>query len=408
MRWHSTIAGMALALIELVSPGVSFSQGLNLDSLIQLGWRQNLNVLVSKEETQVVAMDTVAARIRKNPEVDFQANYNVAEPSKPKASVWLSNEFQGGLRHYQYLVAKTHSDLSRQIEKEKKASLKFEITAAFYSWQILNQKKSLQKEVENRWQLLSRIATSKMKEGRLSQIDEAQAQLNYARAKQHEMEIQSEIMKTEIQLSFLTGSNLDSNQITPIRLDSLPEIAPLASLYELMKKQNPELGAIQKEIEVKQQQIDLEKALGRPPVTVALGYEKETDGNQLIGAGVRLPLQVFNRNQTGLAIAKGHLRVSEAQRRALETQIKTDIATLVHGLNQLALRYRNYEKEIRVLSRKQLDLSEKGFVQGLLGIFELSRVQEEFLAQELAALDILAAYYDQSNRLTKAVGVIAW
>ena len=152
----------------------------------------------------------------------------------------------------------------------------------------------------------------------------------------------------------------------------------------------------------------MEKSLRNPPVTFSVGYDKETDGNNVVGGGLEFPIPIFNRNQAGLAKSRAELHLAESRRAASEARLKTEIAELHARLSRLAQRYQTYQKEIRALSGRQLDLSEKGFLQGKLGIFDLSRVQEEFVSQEQDALDILDAYYDQWNRLGKAVGGKSW
>ena len=56
----------------------------------------------------------------------------------------------------------------------------------------------------------------------------------------------------------------------------------------------------------------------------------------------------------------------------------------------------------------QMELSEKGFRQGLLGVFDLSRVQEEYLAREGEALGLLEEYHREWIRLGRTAGGKTW
>ncbi len=386
----------------------SFSQGLTLDSLVALGLRNNPDLLTTQVEGDVVASDTLATTVYRNPTLGFEAGYNWTDPAKPKAGVRLSKEFQPGLRGNQYQVSKANLAAKRQSQKSRELDIASDIRSVYYSWQILSRKKALQLEVEKRWETLSRIVSAKVKEGRLSQVDEAQAQLNRARARQKEMEIQTEMGAVENRLAYLTGKNMGPNSIAPYPIDTLPIVPSIEGLYKLAIEENLDLKTLDRELETQKRQLELEKILRNPSFTVSLGYDREAEGYHMLGGGIEFPLPIFNRNQIGLAKSRAEIRLAETRRAAAEARLKTEITEMHGRLESLVERYQSYQKEIQTLSRKQLDLSEKGFTQGLLGIFELSRVQEEFLSEEQDGLNILDAFYDQWNRLGKAVGGKTW
>jgi cobalt-zinc-cadmium efflux system outer membrane protein len=385
-----------------------FPQDISLDSLVRMGIRNNPEFLVSREESEVAASDTLNSTIFRNPELSLEAGYNVTDPGKPKAAVRLAKDFQPGVRNNQYRVSQANLTAKRQSQKSRELDITAEIRSIYFKWQILDRKKLLQSETGKRWESLSRLALAKLKEGRISQVDEAQAQLSRARARQREMVLQSEMGAWERRLNYLTGRSIPIDSLTRYRVDSLPEIPAEDSLYLWASHENQELKALNAEIEIQKRQSDLENALSHPPVTLSLGYEREAEGSNIVGGGLALPLQIFNRNQAGIARSRAGLRLADARVKAAEARIHAEVAELRGRLENLAERYRAYQKEIRALGAKQMELSEKGFLQGQLGIFDLSRVQEEFLSQEQDALDILDTYYDQWNRLGKAVGGKTW
>lgn len=399
--------GVGIFLV-IIGYAESFSQGLTLDSLVILGLRNNPDLLITQVEGDVVASDTLASTVFRNPNLSFEAGYNLTDPAKPKAGARLSKEFQPGLRGNQYQVSKATLAVKRQSQKSRELDIALDIRSAYFSWQILNRKKALQIEVEKRWETLSRIVSAKVKEGRLSQVDEGQAQLNRARARQRELEIQAEMESVEKRLAYLTGRNDGSNTIASYPIDTLPAVPTIEGLYKLAIEENADLKTLDRELETQKRQLELEKNLRNPSLTLSLGYDREAEGYNMLGGGIEFPLPIFNRNQVGLAKSRAELRLAGSRRAAAGARLKTEIAEMHGRLESLAERYQNYQKEIRTLSRKQLDLSEKGFTQGLLGIFELSRVQEEFLSQEQDGLNILDAFYDQWNRLGKAVGGKTW
>ncbi|MEO6097406.1 MAG: TolC family protein [Fibrobacteria bacterium] len=392
----------------LAASGWAFAQGTDLETLIRAGARNNPDLRVHRAETEGIASDTLSGTASPNPVLGFDAGYNVNEPSRPKASLRLSQEFQPGLRHRKNRAA--HASLAADLQSMRsvEAETKLEIRSAFFRWQILARKKALQIQVEKRWESLVRIAAAKVKEGRLSQVDEGQARLNLAKAKQRESGIQSD-MDTELRrLAYLTGSGNGPDSLAAYPIDSLPPLPPSDSLIQWALAENAGLKAMALEIEAKRHAADLETALRNPGFTLSVGYDRETDGNNVVGGGVELPLPFTDRNRAGRARSLAALQAAEIRKAAEASRIASAVAGLHARLARLQERYQAFRNEVLPLGAKQLELSEKGFVQGQLGIFDLSRVQEDALDRESDALDILDEYNDQWNRLGMAVGGKTW
>ncbi len=385
----------------------SFSQGLSLDSLIHLGIIHNPDLFVSLGEGEVVASDTLAASPLLYPNLGLEAGYNVNDPGKPKASLRLSQEFKPGLRTNQYQVFKASWVAKHQLQKSRELDIILEIRSAYFNWQILIRKQALQAEVEKKWESLARIVSAKVKEGRLSQADEAQVQLNRAKAHQKVMEYQAGMNSVAKQVAFLTGTEKSHDSLALFSIELLPTLLPLDTL-QAWASQNTDLKTLELEVETQKHQVDLEKSIRQIPLTVSVGYDRESDGNNIVGAGLEFPLPFSNRNQAGIARSHAELRLGQSRQRAAEARLRTQINDLHAQLGGLAERYQAYQKEIRALRNKQMELAEQGFFAGQLGIFELSRLQEDALDQEFAALDILQSFYEHWNRLGKAVGGKSW
>ena len=397
--------GFASALLAVSG---AFPQGLTLDTLIQLGLRNNPDLLLYQVEIEGIASDTLSASLRPNPRLEIDLGHNLTHPDQPTAGTRISREFQSGVRKQQGKVSKANLEAKRQWRKSRELETSADIRSTFFTWQILSRKASLQQEAQKRWEALSRIAAAKVKEGRLSQVDEAQARLNLAKARQGERTLRTEMGALEKRLAYLIGQPSLPESPAAFPIDSNPQVSSLESLTAMAIEESPELKALDKETLAQREQVDLEKALRGVPVTVSVGYERDTDGNNIVGGGVELPVPLFNRNQAGIAKSRSSLVLAERRRGVAEQRIKIEISEIHGRLTDLAARYRDYREEISAISLKQLELSEKGFLQGMLGIFDLSRVQEEFLSREGEALDILEEFYRQRNRLGKVVGGRVW
>jgi cobalt-zinc-cadmium efflux system outer membrane protein len=369
---------------------------------------RNPDLLAGRQQVETLAQDTLAALARPNPILTVEALHNLTNPEGPKAAARISQEFRPGYRSRSSGLAQARMEAGRQGQRAREWELIASIRGDFLSWTILNRKAALQQEVAGRWDGLSRLAQAKLAEGRLSEVDEAQTRLNLAQAKQREAELRSEMAALGKHLGYLVGVSPLPDTLTAVLPDTLPVLPPRDSLETWAARANPEIRLSEAEVFRAETQIALEENLGRPSFSLTAGYDRETDGANLIGGGVELPLPLFNRNQAGIAKARGEMREAEWKRRAAKAKVESDIGIAITSLESLALRIRAYQKDIRLLRRKQLDLAEKGFREGLLGVFELSRVQEEYLGQESEALDLLDVYYRTWNRLAQSVGGKIW
>ncbi len=395
-------------ILALLTTGQVFPSDLSLDSLVHSALRNNPELEAARQEAIVAAQDTLTAQVLANPILSLEALHNMNDGSKPKAGVRLSQEFRPGVRSKRLEVAKANWSATLARQKAREWDLTTDIRTAYFSWQLLNQKLAIQKEVKTRWEGLARLATAKVAEGRVSQVEEAQAQLNQAKAGQRELEFQTELDAIGKRLDFMTGKSGIGDSIALEKLDSLPSVPSVDSLKTWISAANPDLKTLDLETAAVDRQLVLEKSLRRQSFSLTLGFDRESDGSNLIGGGIELPLPLFNRNQAGIAKSKASLREAELRRSAAGKKIEAEIQEIQERLVNLSTRHRNYSEHIRTLSQKQLSLSEKGFKQGLLGIFDLSRVQEETLAQDMEALDIVDQFYQQWNRLGRVVGGKLW
>jgi cobalt-zinc-cadmium efflux system outer membrane protein len=406
--YRAFISTRSLAPWVLLLVVLSQGQGLDLPQLVQLGLENNRELQLRRQELKTASLDTLKVSTAVNPHLEIEAMHDAMEEGKTSGGVRLSREFQPGARKRQHKAAKADWETRKAWQKAEELEFVKGIRIAFYDWQILKRKAALQREVIERWEGLAQLTTGLVAQGRLSEVDLAEAQLNAVKARQRELGLLSEIEAKETQLRLLTGQAQPPKELESSLVDSLPPHAPLDTLLSWVSSQNPELAALQKEKAASRQRLAVEEGLALPVFTLSAGYEREVEGDNMIGAGIELPLTLFNRNQVGIAKAGSAMREADLRQGAAEAKVKAEVAEIKNRVTKLAERYGHHKGQIRDLSRKQMSLSEKGFRQGVVGIFDLSRVQKEALDQDLEALDILQEYYQARNELGRQVGGKAW
>lgn len=378
-----------------------------LESLIRAGLRENPDLRVSSQDAGIAAQDTLSARLLPNPNLSLEALHNLDDGRNPKAGIWVSQEFRPGVRQGLYKTSQANLAAKKEWQRVQELNLEFDIRSAWFAWQVAHRKRALQYEVQRRWERLSRLAAAKVSEGRISEIEATQAELNLEKSRQRGMKIQGDLETLENRLALLTGRRKLQDSIRPSLSDTLPPLPSLDSLQAWAREGSPELKALALEVEAQAHQAAFERRLRNPSFNVSLGYEREAEGVHLIGGGIELPLPLFNRNQDGISKADVRLRQGRLKEAASRARLESGLAQTHAELRRLSGQYGNY-RGIRTLLQKQLRLSEKGFEQGLLGVFELSRIQEEALEADMESLDALGAFHDEWNRLGRTTGGKLW
>lgn len=392
----------------LLIVALSQGQGLDLPQLVQMGLENNRDIQLRRQEWESTSLDTLSITTAVNPHLEIEAMHDATEVGKASGSVRLSREFQPGARRRQKKAAKADWESRKAWLNAEELNLAKDIRIGFYDWQILKRKAALQREVIERWEGLARLTTALVGQGRLSEVDLAEAQLNAVKSRQRELGLISEIETLETRLRLQTGQALPPKELDAGLVDSLPSLPHHDTLLSWAAKVNPELSALQKEKAASRQRLAVQEGLAIPAFTLSAGYEREIEGNNMIGAGIELPLTLFNRNQAGIAKARSSVKEADLRQGAAEAKLLADVSETRNRLTRLAERYQHHKEQIRDLSRKQMSLSEKGFRQGVVGIFDLSRVQKEALDQDLEALEILRGYYQAHSELGQLLGGQVW
>lgn len=392
----------------LLLPLHGLGQGLGLEELIRAGLAKNRELLLKRQEVHTASVETLSVSTTVNPHLGIEARHNLTEPNRPKAGVLLSKEFRPGIRGKMKSASKAEWEARETALKVDELDLVERIRTSFFEWQALNRKLALQETAIERWEGLARLAGSQMAQGKLSEVDRAEMQLNAVRARQRALALRSDREGLEERLRLLTGESRALAQLDSVAMDTLPAAPAPDALRKWAFEASPLLASLDKGIAAEKQRLQLEEGFSMPAVNLSLGYEREAEGYNMVGGGIEMPLAFFNRNQAGVLRAKSSLKEAELRKAAAAAALEAEIAESHRRLFRLAQQFEQYRSQARDLIRKQLRLAESGFRQGMLGVFDLSRVQAEFLAQEEEALDILEAYHREWNRLGKAVGGKLW
>lgn len=106
----------------------------------------------------------------------------------------------------------------------------------------------------------------------------------------------------------------------------------------------PDLSAARRAVQQADTQTRLQRALRSPNITVGGGYRRDF-GSDAVVFGVTLPLQIFNRNQGGVATADAERRRAAYLTEAAAIQVRLDVQRALNAVEVSATRVAYIERE---------------------------------------------------------------
>jgi cobalt-zinc-cadmium efflux system outer membrane protein len=175
--------------------------------------------------------------------------------------------------------------------------------------------------------------------------------------------------------------------------------------FQLKALQNrPDLRAAQQGVTAANSQYELQRAIGKPDVTVQGNYSHVNGINAATFYG-SIPLPIFNRNQGEIARTRFAIAQAQEQKNATNGQALTDVRDAYAGLltnDKVVTLYRSGYLDV---AQKGRDISEYAYKRGAASLLDFLDAERSYRATQLAYRQALASYLLALEQLREAVGV---
>src|ERR1700721_2753043 len=165
----------------------------------------------------------------------------------------------------------------------------------------------------------------------------------------------------------------------------------------------PDLRAAQQGVTAARSQYELQRAIGKPDVTVQGNYSHV---NAINAATVytSIPLPIFNRNQGEIARANFAITQAQEQEKATNGQALTDVRDAYEGLKTNDKVVTLYRSGYLDVAQKDRDISEYAYKRGAVSLLDFLDAERSYRATQLAYRQALAAYLLALEQMREAVG----
>ena len=417
-HWFRRRLLSVVATAAIVSACFAQAQGpvrLSLDEAIEKSLQHNHNLLAARTTIQQSEASETTANLRPNPTLfgDWEylpltsANQNSEYlQNSTEADIGLSYLLERGKKRQHRLQAA--KDLTAQTKSQvadNERTLTFNVASLFVNVQLAESTLELAQQDLSSFRQTVDLGELRYKKGAISEDDYLKIKLQLL---QFETDVQQADLARVQALSDLRQL-LGYESVSPDYDVAGPfEYQPIkGNLEDFQMKaiQNrPDLRAAEQGVTAAKSQYELERAIGKPDVTVQGNYShvNGTSAATLYGS---IPLPIFNRNQGEIARTRFAITQAQEQDKATSGQVMTDVRDAYEGLRQTDKVVQLYRSGYLEVAQKDRDISEYAYKRGATSLLDFLDAERSYRATQLAYRQALASYLLSIEQMKEAVGL---
>jgi cobalt-zinc-cadmium efflux system outer membrane protein len=422
--------GVALAALlasALTHPALGQATGtsrITLDEAIQMALQHNHNLLAARTTIPQAEAEETTANLRPNPSLFADWEYlPLGSPAHQNPNIYgghstsdyLHDNTEGDIglsyllergkkRQHRLQAAKDVTAQTRSLVTDNERGLTFSVASLFVSVQLAQSTIELAEKDLKSFQKTVELGELRFNKGAISEDD-------YLKIKLQLLQFETDYQQAELakiqalsdlrQLLGYESVSADYDVAGPF--DYQPLNGNLED-FQLKALQNrPDLRAAQQGVTAARSQYELQRAIGKPDVTVQGNYSHVNAINAATVYG-SIPLPIFNRNQGEIARTRFAIIQAQEQEKATNGQALTDVRDAYDGLRVSDRIVQLYRSGYLDVAQKDRDIAEYAYQRGAVSLLDFLDAQRNYRATQLAYRQALASYLLALEQLRQAVG----
>jgi len=422
--------GVALAALlasALTHPALGQATGtsrITLDEAIQMALQHNHNLLAARTTIPQAEAEETTANLRPNPSLFADWEYlPLGSPAHQNPNLYgghstgdyLHDNTEGDIglsyllergkkRQHRLQAAKDITAQTRSLVTDNERGLTFSVASLFVSVQLAQSTIELAEKDLKSFQKTVELGELRFNKGAISEDD-------YLKIKLQLLQFETDYQQAELakiqalsdlrQLLGYESVAADYDVAGPF--DYQPLNGNLED-FQLKALQNrPDLRAAQQGVTAARSQYELQRAIGKPDVTVQGNYSHVNAINAATVYG-SIPLPIFNRNQGEIARTRLAIIQAQEQEKATNGQALTDVRDAYDGLRVSDRIVQLYRSGYLEVAQKDRDIAEYAYQRGAVSLLDFLDAERNYRATQLAYRQALASYLLALEQLRQAVG----
>jgi len=412
--------GTMLLLGFLLTPSAEAqTQGpvrITLDEAIQFALQHNHNLLAARTTIQQSQAEETTANLRPNPTLFADWEYLPLFSPSAQNSQYLHDSTEADLglgyliergkkRQHRLQAAKDITAQTRSLVADTERSLTFSVAALFVNVQLAESTLELAEQDLKSFQQTVDLGEVRFKAGAISEDDYLKIKLQLLQFETDVQQAQLARVQALSDLRQLLGyESVSPDYDVAGPFDYQPLKGNLEDLQLKALQNRPDLRAAQQGVTAANSQYDLQRAIGKPDVTVQANYSHVNGINTATFYG-SIPLPIFNRNQGEIARSRYAVTGAQEQEKATNGQTFTDVRDAYEGLRTNDKVVTLFRSGYLDVAQKDRDISEYAYKRGAASLLDFLDAERSYRATQLAYRQALASYLLALEQLREAVGV---
>jgi cobalt-zinc-cadmium efflux system outer membrane protein len=420
-------AMLACALTPLSVGQATGPVRITLDEAIQMALQHNHNMLAMMTTILQAQAEETTANLRPNPSLFADWEYlPLGSPAHQNPNLYqgqstgdyLHNNTEGDIglsylvergkkRQHRLQAARDITAQTRSLVDDNGRTLTYSVASLFVNVQLAESTLELAEQDLKSFQQTVDLGELRFSKGAISEDD-------YLKIKLQLLQFETDVQQAQLarvqglsdlrQLLGYESVSPDYDVAGPF--DYQPVKGNLEDLQLKALQNRPDYHAAQQGVTAAHSQYDLQKAIGKPDVTVQANYSHVNGINAANFYG-SIPLTLFNRNQGEIARSRFAITQAQEQEKASNGQVLTDVHDAFEELRMNDHVIQLYRSGYLDVAQKDRDISEYAYKRGAVNLLDFLDAERSYRATQLAYRQALASYLLALEQLREAVGTRA-
>lgn len=285
-----------------------------------------------------------------------------------------------------------------------------DVSIAFYATLAAEERLTVASELSGLNERLMGAVRIQLQEGEISVMEANLAEIEVGRARARVLAARREAVSARLALGRLVGAPPD----TPVGAEAgvapvpAPESLDADALLAAALDQRPDLAAAVTAVQQSETLTSLARREAIPNLRIVALAERESIGGEArFGAGVGLPLPIWDRNQGLVARRRAETEQTAHALEAVRLRVRTEVADAYRSYVAAAEEAAVFEADVLEPAHQNQELLETAYQAGKLDLSALVLLRNQLLDAELAYWDAWLAQREALVRLRAATGELS-
>lgn len=384
-------------------------EAISLDVALSLALMRNPELAAFSYDVRAAEERVLQSRKLPNPELEVEVEeFDRGGESFDSAetSLALGQLIElGGKRHWRMRMADAEGELAGWDYESKRLGVFAETTKRFMAIVAAQRRLELAQSAVEVAEKTAHAVGERVKGGKEPPLQASKASAELEMTRLMAQEAESTLAVKRKRLAAMWGTEVPHFQIAEGDLNGILKSVPRLDSLRSRLPANPELARWDAELRRLEAALSSEKAGRVPDLQARIGVQRfEEDGTDALTFGIRVPLPLFDRNQDNIAAARYELAKAQAERKAAQTTLATELAEAHADLTSAHRRAVTLRSKVVPAMEEAFNAAHAGYSQGKFGFLDMLDAQRGLFEATGELVDALADYHTTAAKIEGLTG----